>query len=60
MIHHFCISDTKPEMLGGSQVIPTDQSDLDIVHFPMLLLLSGILYLMTLDIFSQSMHLKLP
>ena len=33
---------------------------LDIVHFLMLLLLSGILCLMTLDIFSQSLHLKLP
>ena len=33
---------------------------LDSIHFPMLLLLSGILCLMTLDIFSQSLHLKLP
>ena len=33
---------------------------LDIVHFPMLLLLSGILCLMSLDIFSQLLHLKLP
>ena len=35
-------------------------NDLDIVHFPMPLLLSGVLCLMTLDIFSQSLHLKLP
>ena len=32
----------------------------DFVHFPVLLLLSGILCLMILDIFSQSLHLKLP
>ena len=30
MIHHFCISDTKPEMVDGSHVIPTDQSDFDL------------------------------
>ena len=33
---------------------------LDIVHFPMLLLLSGILSLVILGILSQSLHLKLP
>ena len=33
---------------------------LDIAHFPILLLLSGILCFMKLDIFSQPLHLRLP